>query len=140
MLAMGRSDWLYRWALAYCLVGAAVMLVSAQWGLVGVSLGLAAVVAVLTPFEMKMALGLVEMRLATYLRSLLPHLVTRCHGRRGVARGAGADRSGGRPSLQLLVGVVVGAVVYAVVDVASSTPGGGRRASGAPVAGRSRRP
>ena len=75
MLAVGRSDWLYRWALAYCLVGAAVMVVAAQWGLVGVSLGLAAVVAVLTPFEMRMALGLIDMRLTTYLRSLLPHVV-----------------------------------------------------------------
>ena len=64
MLAKGRSDWLYRWALAYCVAGGAAMLVSAQWGLVGVSLGLAAAVAVLTPFEMKMALGLIEMRLS----------------------------------------------------------------------------
>ena len=75
MQAMGRADWLYRWALANCLVGAGAMVVAAQWGLVGVSLGLATVVAVLTPFEMRMALGLIEMRLRTYLRTLLPHAV-----------------------------------------------------------------
>ncbi len=75
MLAMGRSDWLYRWALANCLVGAAAMLVGSQWGLVGVSLALAAVVAVLTPFEMRMALGLIDMRLSTYVRVLVPHVL-----------------------------------------------------------------
>jgi O-antigen/teichoic acid export membrane protein len=114
MLAMGRSDWLYRWALAYCLVGAAVMLVSARWGLVGVSLGLAAVVAVLTPFQIKMALGLIEMRLATYLRSLRPLvIITAVMGAAAWLVAAGAQRLGGPPSLQLLAGVVAGVVVYA---------------------------
>jgi O-antigen/teichoic acid export membrane protein len=114
MLARGRSDWLYRWALTYCLVGAAVMLVSSQWGLVGVSLGLAAVVGLLAPFEMKMALGLIDMRLRTYLRSLLPLAVISA-----VMAGAAwlaatvADRLGTGPSLQLLAGGVAGAVVFA---------------------------
>jgi O-antigen/teichoic acid export membrane protein len=114
MLAMGRSDWLYRWALANCLVGAVVMVVSAQWGLVGVSLGLAAVVGVLTPLEMRMALGLIEMRLTTYLRSLLPHVVITAVMAGAAWLGAvGAHRLGGPASLQLLVGVVAGVVVYA---------------------------
>lgn len=113
MLAMGRSDWLYRWALAYCLVGAAVMLVSAQWGLVGVSLGLAVVIVLLTPFEMMMALALIEMRLGTYLRSLMPHLVISAvmAGAAWLAAAA-AERIGTGPSLQLLAGFVAGVVVY----------------------------
>lgn len=114
MLAMGRSDWLYRWALAYCLVGAVVMAVSARWGLLGVSLGLAAVVALLTPFEMRMALGLIEMRLATYLRSLLPLVVvTAVMGGAAWLTGASVERLGGPSSLQLLAGALVGVVVYA---------------------------
>lgn len=113
MLAMGRSDWLYRWALANCLVGAAVMVVSAQWGLVGVSLGLAAVVGVLTPFEIKMALGLIDMRLTTYLRSLLPHaLITAVMAGAAWLGAAAAGRLGSPASLQLLVGVAMGVVVY----------------------------
>jgi O-antigen/teichoic acid export membrane protein len=114
MLAMGRSDWLYRWALAYCLVGAAVMLVSARWGLVGVSLGLALVVALLTPFEMMMALALIDMRLGTYLRSLLPHVVISA-----VMAGAAwlaaavAEWIGTGPALQLLAGAMAGVLVYA---------------------------
>ena len=90
------------------------MLVSAQWGLVGVSLGLAAVVAVLTPFEMRMALGLIEMRLTTYLRSMLPHVVITAVMAGAVWLGAaGVQWLGGSASLQLLVGVVVGVGVYA---------------------------
>lgn len=114
MQAKGRSDWLYRWALAYCVAGGAAMLVSAQWGLVGVSLGLAAAVAVLTPFEMRMALGLIELRLSTYLRSLLPHVVITAVMAGAVWLGAaGVQRLGGSASLQLLVGLVVGVGVYA---------------------------
>jgi O-antigen/teichoic acid export membrane protein len=113
MLAMGRSDWLYRWALAYCLVGAAAMVIAAQWGLLGVSLGLAGVVIVLAPFEMKMALGLIDMRLTTYLRALLPHaVITTVMASVAWLVATGTDRLGGPVSLQFLVGVVAGAVVY----------------------------
>jgi O-antigen/teichoic acid export membrane protein len=123
MLAKGRSDWLYRWALAYCLVGAAVMLVSTQWGLVGVSLGLAAVVAVMAPFEMKMALGLIDMRLTTYLRPLLPHVViTAAMGVTAWFGAAGIQWLGGPATLQLVVGVVAGAVVYAGLMWRSGVP------------------
>lgn len=113
MLAMGRSDWLYRWALAYCLVGAAVMVFSARWGLVGVSLGLAVVVAALAPFEMRMALGLIDMRLTTYVRSLLPHVaITAVMAGVAWLGAEGIHRLGGATALQLLVGVVAGAMVY----------------------------
>lgn len=113
MSAMGRSDWLYRWALAYCLVGAGTMLVSSQWGLVGVSLGLAVVVGLLTPFEMKMALGLIEMRLGTFLASLLPHVVISViMGTAAWLAAAAAERLGTGHGLQLLAGVVAGVVVY----------------------------
>lgn len=113
MLAMGRSDWLYRWALAYCLVGAAVMVVSAQWGLVGVSLGLAAVVGVLAPFEIRMALGLIELPLVTYLRSLLPQVViTTVMAAVAWTVAEGAERLDLPVFVQLLAGVVTGALVY----------------------------
>lgn len=116
MLAMGRSDWLYRWGLAYCLLGAAAMLVAAREGLVGVSLGLAAVVAVLTPFQMKMALGLIGMRLTTYVRSLMPLVVITgvmaCAARLGAA---GAGRLGSPAWAQLLVGSMTGVIVYAAL-------------------------
>ena len=113
MLAKGRSDWLYRWALVNCLVGAAAMIAAAPWGLVGVSLGLAAVVAVLSPFEMRMALSLVDMRLATYLRPLLPHLVvTAVMAGAAWLAAAGADRMGAPAPVQLLLGTLVGGVVH----------------------------
>ena len=114
MLAMGRSDWLYRWALAYCLVGAGVMLVSSQWGLIGVSLGLAAVVALLAPFEMMMALHLIGMSLGAYLRSLLPQLaITAVMAGSAWLAATLVDRLGAGSALQLLAGTVAGAVVYA---------------------------
>ncbi len=113
MSAMGRSDWLYRWAVAYCLIGAGVMLVSSQWGLVGVSFGLAVVVGVLTPFEMKMALGLIEMRLGTFLRSLLPLVViSAIMGTASWLAAAAVERLGTGPGLQLLAGTLTGVVVY----------------------------
>ena len=131
MLAMGRSDWLYRWALAYCLVGAAVMLVSSQWGLVGVSLGLAAVVALLAPFEMRMALGLIDMRLSTYLRSLLPHVVISAvmAGSAWLAA-AGADRLGTGPVAPAPGRNRGRRGGLRRADVAGPAPSGGRRATG----------
>lgn len=113
MLAMGRSDWLYRWALAYCLAGAAAMVVSARWGLVGVSLGLAVVVAVLTPFEMRMALRLVGMPLRDYLGSLVPHvLITAVMAAAAWSAAAAAGALGGPPAVRLLAGVLVGVGVH----------------------------
>lgn len=113
MLAKGRSDWLYRWALVNCLVGAAAMVAAAPWGLVGVSLGLAAVVAVLTPFEMRMALKLIDMRLADYLRPLRPHLiVTAVMAGTAWLVAAGVERMGGPTAVQLLLGTLAGLVVH----------------------------
>ncbi len=113
MLARGRSDWLYRWALAYCLFGAAAMVVSARWGLVGVSFGLAAVVAVMTPFQIKMALSLIDLPLVTYLRSLVPHLlITAVMAGASLLASGGAARLGGSDSVQLLAGTAAGALVF----------------------------
>lgn len=116
MLAMGRSTWLYRWALAYCLVGAASMVVSARWGLVGVSLGLAAVVAVLTPFQVMMALSLIDMRMRTLLGALAPHVaITAVMGVAAWYAAAGAARAGASSPVQVLVGTAVGAAVFALL-------------------------
>lgn len=113
MLAKGRSDWLFRWALAYCLVGGAVMVVGSQWGLVGVSLGLASVVAVMTPFEMRMALGLIEMPLRTYLGSLVPQAaITLLMAGCAWLAAWGVGRLGGPTWAELLVGTGAGATVY----------------------------
>lgn len=123
MLAKGRSDWLFRWALAYCLVGGVVMVFAARWGLVGVSLGLAAVMVVLAPFEMRMALRLIELPLHRYLRALLPHaLITAVMAVVAWAVAAGVDGRGGHPSLQLLGGTVTGAAVYLVLMWRSGVP------------------
>jgi O-antigen/teichoic acid export membrane protein len=123
MLAMGRSDWLYRWALANCLVGAAAMVLGAHWGLLGVSLALAAVVAVLTPFEMRMALGLIDMRLSAYIRTLVPHvLVTAVMAVAARLVAAGVDRSGGGMAAQLLAGSAAGAVVFVLLMWRAGVP------------------
>jgi hypothetical protein len=113
MLAMGRSDWLYRWTLANCLVGAAAMAVAAQWGLIGVSLALASVVLVLKPFEMRMALGLIDMRLSTYARTLLPHaLITTVMAVTAWLVAHGVAEMGGGSLDQLLAGTAAGVVVH----------------------------
>lgn len=123
MLAMGRSDWLYRWALANCLVGAAAMLVGAQWGLVGVSLALAGVVAVLTPLEMRMALGLIDMRLTAYVRILVPHvLATAVMAVTARLAAAGAEGVGGGAAPQLLAGSAAGAVVFVALMWRAGVP------------------
>jgi O-antigen/teichoic acid export membrane protein len=113
MLGMGRSDWLYRWGLAYCLVGPAAMAVGARWGLVGVSLALAATVVVLRPFEVRMALGLIDMRLSTYVRALLPHVViTAVMGIVAWSVAHGVGQAGGGSLEQLLAGTVAGVVAH----------------------------
>ena len=123
MLAMGRSDWLYRWALANCLLGAAAMVVGAQWGLLGVSLALAGVVAVLTPLEMRMALGLIDMRLTAYVRILVPHvLVTAVMAVTARLVAAGAEGLGGGTATQLLAGSAAGVVVFVVLMWRSGVP------------------
>jgi PST family polysaccharide transporter len=123
MYARGRSDWLYRWGLAYCLVGAMVMVVSSRWGLIGVSLGLAAVVVLLSPIEMKMALGLIDMRLWTFVRSLLPLAgISAAMGLAAWCAAAGLDRLGRGEGLQLVAGTVVGVVVYAGLMVVTRPP------------------
>lgn len=113
MLAKGRSDWLYRWTLVNCLVAAAAMAVGAQWGLVGVSLALAAVVAVLKPFEMRMALGLIDMRLSAYAHTLLPHaLITTAMALTAWLVAYWVGQLGGGSLEQLLAGAAAGAVVH----------------------------
>lgn len=113
MLACGRSGWLYRWALVFCATGAAAMAASARWGLVGVSLGLAATVAVLTPFQMKMALSLIDMPLSALLRTLLPHLaITAAMAVAAWTATRAAGRIGFSDTGELLAGMAVGAVVY----------------------------
>ena len=137
MLAMGRSDWLYRWALANCLVGAAAVVVGARWGLMGVSLALAAVVAVLSPFEIRMALRLIEMRLSTYARALVPHVVitavmavTAWVVADSVRRLGGGSTNSCSPAPPW-----VSSSTW--VDVALQDPGVGRRASSTRSVGRS---
>lgn len=116
MYAMGRSDWLYRWGLAYCVVGGVAMLVASRWGLVGVSLGLAVAVGLLVPLEMKMALALIDMRLWTFVRSLLPiAAVSAAMGLVAWSAAAGLGGLGVGPGLQLVAGTVAGIVVYAAL-------------------------
>jgi O-antigen/teichoic acid export membrane protein len=123
MLSMGRSDWLYRWALANCLVGAGAMVVGAQWGLVGVSLALAAVVTLLTPFEMRMALRLIDLHLSTYLRTLVPHaVITSVMALTAWLVAGGIETFGGADVAQLLGGAAAGAVVYVVLMWRSGVP------------------
>lgn len=113
MLAKGRSDWLYRWTLANCLVGAAAMAVGSHWGLIGVSLALAAVVLLLKPFEMRMALGLIDMRLSAWARTLLPHaLITTVMAVTAWLVAYGVAQGGGGSLDQLLAGTAAGAVVH----------------------------
>jgi hypothetical protein len=123
MLAMGRSDWLYRWGLAYCLAGAVVMMACARWGLLGVSLGLAGVMVVLAPLEMKMSLSLIDMRLSTYLRSVLPLVlvtVVMAAAARLAAEGAALLEAG--VVLQLAAAASTGGVVYAFLIWHSGLP------------------
>jgi O-antigen/teichoic acid export membrane protein len=113
MLAKGRSDWLYRWTLANCLIAAGAMAVGAKWGLIGVSLALAAVVAVLKPFEIRMALGLIDMRLTTYARTLLPHaLITAAMAMTAWLVAYGVAQLGGGSLEQLLAGTAAGGMVH----------------------------
>lgn len=133
MQAMGRGDWLYRWALANCLVGAAAMVVGARWGLVGVSAALAIVVCVLTPFEMRMALGLIDMRLRTFLRTLLPHAAITAV--MAVVAWLVADvlaGVGGTALEQLLAAAASGGAVYALLMWRAEVPalGDARRVVG----------
>ena len=116
MLAMGRSDWLSRWALTYLLLGAAAMLFAARWGLVGVSLGLAAVVVVLTPIQARMALSLIDMRLGALGRTLAPHVViTAAMAAAAWSSADAVSRWTDSPTVQLLTGVLVGAAVHGVL-------------------------
>lgn len=116
MYAMGRSDWLYRWGISYCGVGGLAIVVGAQWGLVGVSIGLAVAVGLLAPFEMRMALSLIDMRLSTFLRSLVPHtVISALMGVVTWLAAEGCEHLGSGPVTQLLAGTAAGVVVYGVL-------------------------
>ena len=124
MYAMGRSDWLYRWGLAYCLVGAVFMVVGTHWGLLGVSVGLALVVAVLAPIEMRMALALIDMPLRDVRRARCCRW-WRSRPPRRSCRGAAAvvvDRVGLGAASQLVIGTLVGVVAYGGLLLADTPP------------------
>ncbi|MBO1751991.1 lipopolysaccharide biosynthesis protein [Actinotalea sp. BY-33] len=111
--AKGRADWMFRWGLAsgaFTLVG---FVVGLRWGLVGLAVAYLAVTLIQTPVGLWIVLRLIDMRLSTLLRSLLPYVAMTAAMAAAtsgvVAATAGA---GAAPWVQLAVGVLTGAVVY----------------------------
>jgi O-antigen/teichoic acid export membrane protein len=116
LLAKGRSDWAFRWAVVYCVVLTGLELIGVRWGLVGVAAAYAAGILLLTPFVLVLAFRTIEMRLRDFLRALLPHIwITACMAvcvavaARGVRAVTEADWA------ELLVGSLVGVVVYGLL-------------------------
>lgn len=71
-IAKGRTDLLFRWSLVSGALNLAAFLAGARWGIQGVAAGYVLVSAALLVPLLRSALGLVGMRVRSYLRSLAP--------------------------------------------------------------------
>jgi lipopolysaccharide exporter len=114
LLAKGRSDWSFRWGLVFLLVLGSLELYFSQWGVVGVAAGFAIGTILLTPFTLIIVFRPVQARLRDYTLALFPYvwmsvlMALVVHGSILLMRRAGA------PNIVLLVvGMLVGVVVYA---------------------------
>ena len=116
LLAKGRSDWSYRWGVVYCIVLTALELFGVRWGLVGVTAAYAAGVLLLTPFSLLIAFRPIGLPLRPYLIALLPYawisavMVACVFVSSHITRQAGAT-----PLAELVIGVAIGGVVYALL-------------------------
>jgi O-antigen/teichoic acid export membrane protein len=116
LLAKGRSDWAFRWGVAYCIVLTVLELFGVRWGLVGVAAAYAAGILLLTPFELALAFRTIEMRLRDYFRELLPHVwITAVMAVCVAAAASGVRAATEADWAELLVGSVVGVVVYGLL-------------------------
>ena len=122
LIAKGRADLSYRWGIVYCVVLTVGELGAVPWGLVGVAAAFAAGVLLLTPFGLLLAFGQIDMRLRDYVREMLPHVWITALMTTAVIAASWCVRSlGGAQWLELLVGLVIGVLVY-LLTLAWSRP------------------
>ena len=111
--AKGRADWLMRWGVASGIASLAAYALGLQWGLTGLAVAYLAINVILLPIGLAIPLRLIDMRLRTILRGLLPYAAMTAVMAIAVfaVLVAGAEQGWG-PLARLSVGVATGLVVY----------------------------
>jgi PST family polysaccharide transporter len=74
LLAKGHAEWSFRWGVLHFIVLTALELFFVRWGTVGVALGYATGLVLITPFTLMLAFHFIEMRLRDYFASLFPYI------------------------------------------------------------------
>ncbi len=118
LLAKGRSDLSFRWAIVYSVVLVGLELVGVRFGVVGVAAGYAVGIAMLTPFGLMLAFHQIGLPLRTYAISLVPQMwisavmvVVTC------ATTYGVRQLHGPVWAELVAGIVAGGLTYAGLAV-----------------------
>ena len=114
LLAKGRTDISYRWGIVYCVVLTCFELVGVRWGLVGVALGYALGILIVTPIGMWLAYRLIDLRVRDYFRRLVPQaVITLVMAAVAWVVWWGLADLGAADAVSLLAGTLAGALVYA---------------------------
>ena len=123
LLAKGRSDLSFRWALVYSVVIVLFELVGVRWGLTGVAGAYAVAIALLTIPGLLLAFHQIGLSLHDFAASLVPHLgitavmvLATCGATYGVRLLHGAAW------VELGTGVLVGGATYLGLAVATRLP------------------
>jgi PST family polysaccharide transporter len=116
LLAKGRADWSYRWGILHFVVLLGLELFFVRWGTVGVALGYAIGLVLLTPFTLMLAFHLIEMRLRDYFASLFPYIwMTAAMTISVILMSWWCRTVGGSNLAELLAGVTTGILVYGIL-------------------------
>lgn len=111
--AKGRADWLMRWGVGSGLASLGAYALGLQWGLTGLAVAYLTINVILLPIGLAIPLRLIDMRLRTILRGLLPYAAMTAVMAIAVfaALSAGGEQGWG-PLARLLAAVATGLVVY----------------------------
>ena len=116
LLAKGRADWSFRWGIVHLIVLVGLEIFFVRWGAVGVALGYAIGLTLITPFTLILTFHFVEMRLRDYFVNLFPYLWMTAAMTISVILMTWWCRSVGASDLaQLSAGVATGILVYGVL-------------------------
>jgi lipopolysaccharide exporter len=116
LLAKGRADWTYRWGILHLIVLLVLEITFVRWGVVGVTLGYATGIVLITPFSLLLAFHFIEMRLRDYFASLFPYIWMTAGMTISVVLISWWCRTvGGSYLAELTGGVTTGIIVYGVL-------------------------
>jgi PST family polysaccharide transporter len=114
LLAKGKATLLFRWVVFYSTVMLVAYIVGLHWGLVGLCLGSAIAIVMLTPLYLMLAFRTIDLPMTAYLRALMP---IACCATAAAAAAWVTNTVVGRvadTSVVLTAGVIAGSAMYAL--------------------------